>query len=56
MSTLIIFLDPSKKVFHKITPHNQGAYFSSKERFDGRWDELAEHLEPTHHRNKRVVG
>ena len=55
MSTLIIFLDANKRVFHKITPAHQGPGYSENDRFDGQWGKLVEHFYGEHKRNRGEV-
>jgi hypothetical protein len=55
MKTLIIYLDNSKKNFHKITPFAQGPGFDSKTRFDDRWDKLVNHLYGDKHYRFEVI-
>jgi len=49
MQTLIVYFDESKSSCHRITPHNQGASFDAKSRFDGNWKRLAEQLVRNYH-------
>ena len=44
MKTLIIYFDAERKSFQKVTPFSQGNSFDSKNRFDGDWNKLAQHV------------
>ena len=53
MTTMKIHLDDSGKNFIIITPFAQGPEWSSKTRFDGKWQDLALHLTNSEEGKKR---